>query len=373
MQPKPLVLLVEDDPALSDVAAEYLREVGFEVSAAGSGREGLEKARKALPDVIVSDVMMQNGTGLFLLENIKRHPATQLVPFIFTSARDSRTDLRQGMALGADDYITKPFNMGELEASIRSQLTKRARRSSAAAAIDRQRLFSLPHELRTPLNGILGITDLMRDGLARGRVPSPAELEENVEILHESGLRLFRLVENYLLYYELRLATGNPGQADLYLRDRAEVPLPPDFFDSLCARHNRPNDIRATMDPARLRIGSELFRKVIFELVDNALKFSDPRETVHVEGSAAGGFYHLAIRDHGLGMTREQIGEVAPFIQFDRAALEQQGVGLGLCLVRLIAEILGVELAIDSEPGKGTAVSLTLRIEAAAPGASAAE
>ncbi|MFP4352007.1 MAG: response regulator [Puniceicoccaceae bacterium] len=365
METKPLVLLVEDDPALSEVAADYLREVGFEVGTAGSGREGLEKARKVLPDVIVSDITMQNGTGLFLLENLKRQPATHIVPFIFITARDTRADLRQGMALGADDYITKPFTMNELEASIRGQLTKRARRSSAAAAFDRQHLFSLPHELRTPLNGILGITDLMRDGLVRGHAPSPSELEDHVEILHESGLRLFRLVENYLLYYELRLASGNPGQADLYLRDRAEVPLPPGFFESLCARHKRPSDVRATMEPARLPIGSELLRKVVFELVDNALKFSDPCEIVHVAGSADGGLYRITVRDHGVGMTREQIDEVAPFIQFGRAAMEQQGVGLGLCLVRLIAEILGVELAIDSEPGKGTTVSLTFRIDAA--------
>lgn len=363
MEAKPLVLLVEDDPNLSDVAADYLREVGFEVSIAGSGQEGLEKARKALPDVIVSDIMMQNGTGLFLLENLKRHPSTHLVPFIFITARDSRMDMRQGMALGADDYITKPFNMDELETSIRSQLTKRARRSSAAAAFDQQHLFSLPHELRTPLNGILGITDLMRDGLMRGQIPSPAELEENVEILHESGLRLFRLVENYLLYYELRLATGNSEQADLYLRDPAEVPLDPDFFEPLCARHNRANDVRTSMDPGRLPIGSELFQKIVGELVDNALKFSDPHEAVHVEGKAEGALYCLTVRDHGLGMTRQQIDNVAPFIQFDRAALEQQGVGLGLCLVRLIAEILGVDLDIRSEPRKGTSVSLTFRID----------
>ena len=278
MTPKTLVLLVEDDSNLLEVASDYLREVGFEVYTARSGQEALENAKLYQPDVIVSDIMMQNGNGLYLLEHLKRHPSTHLIPFIFVTARGSRSDMRQGMALGADDYITKPFNMHELESSIRSQLEKFDRRSKATAAFDQQHLISLPHELRTPLNGILGITDLLMDSLRRGRIPSPLELEENVEILHESGLRLFRLIENYLLYYELRLALGNPRRLELYLQDYAQVPLEPTFFDDLCDRHKRTKDVRINMTPAALPIGTDLFHKMLIELVDNSLKFSDPHD-----------------------------------------------------------------------------------------------
>lgn len=360
MEAKTLVLLVEDDTYLLEVATDYLREIGYEVNSARSGQEALEKAKKVQPDIIVSDIMMQNGNGLYLLENLKRHPATHLIPFIFVTARGSRTDMRKGMALGADDYITKPFNLDELELAIRSQLEKVERRSKASAAFDQRHLLSLPHELRTPLNGILGITDLMIDGIRRGRIPSPSELEENVEILHESGLRLFRLIENYLLYYELRLATGNPRRIDLYLKQPAEVPIPASFFGELCKRHKRPNDVRINMTPATLPIGTELFLKIISELVDNSLKFSDPHESVHVTGYEERGQYVITVIDNGLGMTSEQIENVAPFTQFDREALEQQGVGLGLCLVRLIAEVFDLELKIESGPSKGTSVSLVL-------------
>jgi len=358
MESKPLILLVEDDFNLLDVGVDYLREVGFEVLTAQSGQEALAKAKKTLPDVIVSDIMMQNGNGLFLLENLKRHPATHLVPFIFVTARGSRSDMRQGMALGADDYITKPFNMNELESAIRGQLEKRARRSSAAVAFDHQHLLSLPHELRTPLNGILGITDLMMDGLRRGRIPAPAELEENLEILQESGLRLFRLIENYLLYYELRLASGNPRRSELYMKDPIELPLDSNFFDHLCDHHKRPKDVRVELAPASLPIGTELFHKMITELVDNALKFSDPHESIHLKGSETEGIYSVSVQDNGLGMTADQIENVAPFTQFERAALEQQGVGLGLCLVRLIAEILDLQLDIKSAPSSGTTVTI---------------
>jgi len=367
MDSKTMVLLVEDDPNLLEVAEDYLREVGFEVATADSGQDALEKAKNIQPDIIVSDIMMQNGNGLYLLENLKRHSATHLIPFIFITAKGSRTDMRQGMALGADDYITKPFNMDELEMAIHSQLEKSNRRSEAAVAVDRKHLLSLPHELRTPLNGILGITDLMVDGLRRGKIPSPAELEENVEIIHESGLRLFRLIENYLLFYELRLAVGKPDYAGLYRRQRAVVPLEADFFARICAQHKRENDVRVQMAPGTLPIGAELFHKLILELVDNSLKFSDPHEVVYVRGYEESSNYALSVIDNGIGMTPEQIENVAPFTQFDRESLEQQGVGLGLCLVRLIADLFEISLTIKSEPGKGTSVFLKFPLESSTP------
>jgi signal transduction histidine kinase len=353
-----LVLLVEDDPHLLAVAADYLREVGHEVATATSGREGLAKARDILPDVIVSDIMMQNGSGLYLLENLKRHPATHLVPFVFVTARDSRDDIRRGMALGADDYIPKPFNMDELDASIRSQLEKRERRSRAAAVLGQRHLVSMPHELRTPLNGILGITDLLRDGLRRGRFPSARDLEENLGILHESAVRLLRLIENYLLFYELRLASGNPRRDELYPHAGAEVPLDGEFFSELARRYGREGDLTVDLAPARLPISAELLEKILSELVDNALKFSDPHRPVAVRGTEEEAGYRITVSDRGLGMTPEQVAGVAPFTQFDRAVLEQQGVGLGLCLVRLIADLHGVGFSLDSRPGEGTDVTL---------------
>lgn len=368
MAEKTLVLLVEDDYHLLEVAEDYLLEVGFEVITARSGREAIDKAKKILPDIIVSDIMMQNGSGLYLLENLRRHPATHLIPIIFVTARGSRSDMRRGMALGADDYITKPFNMKELEQAIRSQVEKLALRSNAVTAFDRQHMLSLPHEFRTPLNGILGITDLLRDSLRRGRVPAAAKLEENVEILHESGLRLYRLIENYLLYYELRLAVGNPRRTELYREKPAKVPLESRFFAPLCSRHKRVNDIRIDMTPADLPIGEDLFHKVIRELVDNSLKFSPPLEPVSLTGSEDRGKYVLSVIDQGMGMTADQIDNVAPFTQFERDSLEQQGVGLGLCIVRLVCELFDLELKIKSLPGRGTHVSLHFPLDPGSAG-----
>lgn len=366
---KTRVLLVEDDRSLADVTSEYLREAGFEVTVADSGRQGLDLARSFLPDVIVSDVMMQNGSGRFLLENLKRSDHTYLIPFIFVTARDSRGDVRQGMALGADDYITKPYSMTELEASIRSQVRKREKRHSAASAFEQGHFASMPHELRTPLNGILGITDLMRDELERGAFPSPSQLEENVGILHESGVRLQHLIENYLLYYELRLASTDPERSRLYVRNPTTVPPPQSFFESIAEKYGRTRDLVVEMEERVVGINEELVRKVLGELIDNAFKFSDPYQPVRVCGLEENGEYVLSVADHGAGMSREQIEGVAPFTQFGRKQTEQQGLGLGLCLVQLISKVCGLSLSLESTPGQGTVVSVTLPVrKESAPG-----
>jgi len=362
-----LILLVEDDQSLSEVTADFLREIGFDVAVASSGREGLETAKRILPNVIVSDIMMQNGSGLFLLESLRRNKATHLIPFIFVTAKDSRRDVRQGMALGADDYITKPYGMGELEASIRSQLTKSAERRNAASLFEKKHLASMPHELRTPLNGILGITDLMKDELRRGSFPSPSQLEENIGILHESGIRLHRLIENYLLYYELRLASANPERASLYSRSAAKLPPNHGFFESMATRFGREKDISVEMEERSISIAEDLACKVLSELVDNAFKFSEPHTPVRVCGLEENGYYVVSVSDSGIGMSNRQIESVAPFTQFDREKMEQQGLGLGLCLAGLTAEVCGLDLKIKSSPGRGTVVSVGFPL---APGGS---
>ncbi len=357
-----LVLLAEDDPYLTEVCAEYLREVGFKVVTASTGRSAIAIARQSLPDVIVSDIMMGDGNGFYLLESLKRGTETHLIPFIFITARDSRQDIRQGMVLGADDYITKPFSMTELETAVRSQIEKQHSRTGAGAFFDQRYLTSMPHEMRTPLNGILGTADLLRDSLRRGSYPSPGELVENLDILHESGLRLLRLIENYLLFYDLRLAAAKPGSVYEFSSKATQFPPPDSFFSDLEKKHGRKGDIHFEMEVARVPVDQSLAEKAIFEIVDNALKFSNPRDPVHICGLAEKGRYTVTVADYGPGMTKEQIAGVSPFTQFDRDVLEQQGLGLGLCIVRLIADVCGLEMVLSSESGGGTRVSLTFPI-----------
>jgi CheY-like chemotaxis protein len=120
------ILLIEDDTVLRENTAELLELAGYEVRTAANGSKGIQKSKEYLPDVIVCDIMMPEVDGYGVLETLSQEPSTKSIPFIFLSAKTERKDVRRGMELGADDYITKPFTESELIGAIESRLAKMA-------------------------------------------------------------------------------------------------------------------------------------------------------------------------------------------------------------------------------------------------------
>jgi CRP-like cAMP-binding protein/CheY-like chemotaxis protein len=118
------VLYIEDDAVLRENTAELLELSGFNVITAPNGKIGIEKAKSELPDIILCDIMMLGIDGYGVLEALSKDKQTQLIPFIFLSAKTERQDIRKGMNLGADDYITKPFTEEELVSAINSRIAK---------------------------------------------------------------------------------------------------------------------------------------------------------------------------------------------------------------------------------------------------------
>ena len=105
----PTVLVVEDDPTILQLLEVNFEMEGFDVLKATDGVVGLELARIHSPDVIVSDVMMPNMSGIELVVALKDDPKTDSIPILLLSAKAQGTDIRQGVTAGADDYVTKPF------------------------------------------------------------------------------------------------------------------------------------------------------------------------------------------------------------------------------------------------------------------------
>ncbi|HNB82245.1 MAG TPA: response regulator, partial [Chitinophagaceae bacterium] len=104
------ILLIEDNEDVRENTAEILEMAGYKVSTAADGKQGIASVQKDKPDLIVCDIMMPVLDGYGVLHMLGKNPATQSIPFIFLSARAERSDMRKGMDMGADDYITKPFD-----------------------------------------------------------------------------------------------------------------------------------------------------------------------------------------------------------------------------------------------------------------------
>lgn len=359
------ILVIEDEAELLEEVLEWLQLEGYETAGAPNGKRGVELAREYLPDIILSDIMMPEMNGHRVLLTLRTYPPTALIPFIFLTARADRLDIRAGMELGADDYMTKPFTRSELLRAIETRLKRRAvlkRRTDESLDELRHTLtYALPHELRTPLMGILGygellVMDAAAQSLEAGTVSRMAE-----EIVR-SGARLHRLIENYLVYAQLELWQQTIGDsapsADGYLEHRAEIIQ--QTASDMARRYNRVSDLQMTLHDTAVSLSREHLKKLTLELVDNAFKFSSEGTPVQVTFNPDTDHKcQLCVRDHGRGMTDKQLQKVGAYIQFDRAIYEQQGIGLGLIIARRLAELYGGRLDIYSIPGQGTEVRAT--------------
>lgn len=183
-------LVIEDDEVIRGNILELLSEEGFTVIGAANGREGLEKALAERPDLILCDIRMPEMDGLEVLHALRQAPETRAVPFIFLTAKAERADIRAGMNLGADDYVTKPFSRLELLASIRTRLDRQATVVSAVLdGVDPPRRPSDPPPsggATAPAPGVVVLDPIMRSVFDEAR--RAAESSISVLILGETGV-----------------------------------------------------------------------------------------------------------------------------------------------------------------------------------------
>ena len=200
------VLVIDDENSIREVIAVTLRRAGYEVFTASNGAEGLELARKQLPGLIICDVRMVLVDGYEVLAAIRNNPSTASIPFIMVTSLASIERMRQGMEMGADDFLPKPFLPNQLLAAVKARLEKHqmlVQQAESKLELLRQHLSTaLPHELRTPLNGILGYADILRKQFAD---LEPREVSQMAERIYKNGKRLNRLVENFLLYAQIEI------------------------------------------------------------------------------------------------------------------------------------------------------------------------
>lgn len=136
------ILLIEDNEEILENTSEILELAGYEVFTATNGKSGVEMAIKNHPDLIISDIMMPALDGFGVLHLVQKNPELADTPFIFLTAKTERSDFRRGMEMGADDYITKPFNDTELLNAVESRLKKAERMKSPAEGLKETFTFS---------------------------------------------------------------------------------------------------------------------------------------------------------------------------------------------------------------------------------------
>ena len=310
---------------------------------------------------------MDGLDGYDVLGALRNDPVLSTTPFVLMTGQADLRGMRQGMTLGADDYLAKPFSVGELLAAVSNRLQKnqllRDQADQKLASLRTHISMMLPHELLTPLTGILGASDLLRTEAAS---LSREQIAEFAQAIKDSVARLHRLVQNFLIYAQIELLASDPAR--LAALDRGPTMAADQFLKELAWKQaqaaGRSNDLRLKLGPGAVAVSRDHFQKIISELLDNAFKFSMPGTPVSVVSAAQTHMLRVEISDRGRGMKPEHTAAIGAYVQFERKFYEQQGSGLGLVIAKRLVEIHGGQFSHRERTGHRHA-----REPDAAPGA----
>jgi len=359
------ILVIEDETIIREDIQRVLMLNDFDVKIAPEGRTGLDIALRWLPDLIISDIMMPKLDGYGVLKALQQVPETASIPFLFLTAKSSRDDMREGMNLGADDYITKPFDLIELITAVNARIEKHEKQNEKIEKtynnLKSSIHISIPHEIRTPLISILGFSELLQKNYDRISKENAIEMLKDI---NSEGRRLNKLFENFLLYAELEIISNKP-QDLIELKSKVTRIAQTVAYDTAYGyvlNHNRLEDFNAELEEVDLMIDHSHFVKLNECLIENVCKFSEEGTSINVFGKRNDGFYEISYIDNGKGMTEEEIQNVEIYTQYNRKEFEQQGTGMGLALVRKITNIYDGKFFITSEKDKFTEVKISLPI-----------
>lgn len=355
------ILVIEDEQNIRENVRQLLELNDYEVVEAENGIMGIEAAHREKPDLILCDVMMPQLNGIKTLEAIRSDFMLDTIPFIFLSAKSDIDTIREGMNLGANDFIHKPFSMAELITSVETRLGQVEKMQQKVASRITDALNSIgsvtKHEFNTPLNSIIGLSDLLL------RYPATFDEQKKTEMLtavNESGKRLKNVVRKLSLFQELETYLQYPEQYPLSGSHTGSYQLSEEA-QALAKKYGREDDLILQIDPTVFRLHPEDLSFMAYELIDNAFKFSEKGQQVVVYAELEGNESRFGVRDQGIGLPAKVVDDLKPYQQVDRAKMEQQGVGLGLFLTKTICELNKGNFSAQAQE-QGTEVVLTFSV-----------
>ncbi len=364
------ILAVEDHELLLLAIRDILQAEGYEVVTAVDGVDALEKLQTFTPDLIVADISMPRMDGYRFFEEVHKRPMWVPIPFIFLTARAEQEDRLRGKAMGAEDYLVKPFDPQELLIVVKSRIGRaQAIREASEIEFDelkRRIITLLSHELRTPLTSVYGYTELALEEAAN--LPA-GDFQQFLVGIKRGADRLTKMVEDLLLV--VRLESGEL-QREFELLGAVEHELARLIRSSATAEAGRianrgvvlELDVPEDLPP--VAVHEYFLTDALARLIDNAAKFSrGETKRIRVTAKADGGAVIIGVQDWGVGISETKIDSLfETFGQVDRDKLEQQGAGLGLVITQALVASMGGTIRIESSqgPDSGTTVTIALPI-----------
>ncbi len=361
-QPKASLLIVDDTPANLRLLRNILTEQGYKVRIASDGLTALHSAHSTPPDLILLDIMMPQMDGYTVCAHLKADKQTSEVPVIFLSALNEPLDKVKAFAAGGVDYITKPFHVEEVLARVETHLALHRLQHGLERQIAELDAFAhtVAHDLKNPLAMLVGYTGILTEELAD--TPDPA-VQECLNGIVRIGLKMANIVDELLLLARVRkveqvvlapldmaaLVSAALERLKAMIEEReTEISLPSEWplalgygpwVEEIWANYIS-NAVKYGGRPSRIELGADL---------------ASPTASGKPEKS----LIRFWVRDNGPGLApAEQEHLFTEFTQLHQ--VRTGGYGLGLSIVRRIAEKLGGQVGVESQVGHGSAFSFSL-------------
>ena len=349
------ILIVEDTLTIREEIHDILVMEGYTVFEAENGSIGFEIALKKYPDLIISDILMPKLNGFEMYKKLQNNKTTKLIPLIFLSAKAEKSDIRAGMNLGAEDYLTKPIDVEDLLNTVKIKIDKKIllaqeiidKTTTISATLQQQKkeldnyAQLISHELKTPLRNISDVLIWIREELAH---PISSENSINsIELLENKVERMELLLIKLEQYKNISPSSFKKNKINLNT-----------IAKKVIAKLQVPSHIKIEIkNKLPTLFADEIMLEKVFEiLIQNALDHIDKKKgLILLACETTEEDYLFSIKDNGIGIKtkyHEKIFEMFQTIDSNNST------GIGLSIVKKIISYYNGEVKVESKTNKET-------------------
>lgn len=381
----PRILIVDDNPTAIELTEAQLHGEGYSVDSARDGEEALRLVSQSRPDLVLLDIVLPKKNGFEVCKEIKSRDETRGIPVIMVTALQDMESRVKGIAVGADDFLSRPMDRSELLTRVRStlrigslrdELAKESRvaRESSEKLQTQQRVLrsmsaqlmqashlkyefivNMSHALRTPLNVVIGFSEMLQDRLV-------GELNEKqgkyVGNIHESGRELQQLISSIVDVFKIDTGKVPLEVTEFPLKDAIDSSLA--SFEAAAEENNLNLSVEVAPEVSRVYADPQKLSTILDNLLSNAIKFTPGGGRVSVTADLHEDRVRICVADSGIGLSPEDCERV--FSEFYKApdVAAGAGSGLGLAIARKLVLMHGGDIRAEGEKGSGAKFTFTL-------------
>ena len=357
------ILVVDDVMSNVLLLKILLTNEKFQVLTANNGTTCLKVCKEQHPDLVLLDVMMPDISGFDTAVELNKEPVTADIPIIFLTALNSPSDLVHGFQVGANDFLSKPFNKEELIMRVMHQISLvAAKRIIVQKNIELKRTISnrdkmysvIAHDLRSPMASIRMVLNLVVQTVSPEAIGP--EMFYLIDKANKETEETHDLLDNLLKWTKSQTGRLNVAFQEFEISD--VVTGVADIFSLIAETKKIKLTTEYHEEGLKVRADKDMLNTVLRNFLSNAIKFSNEGSSIEIVVSRKDNFAKVGVRDHGVGIAPDRIDSIFHKGETTYGTNNEEGSGLGLQLCKDFAVKIGGDVMVESVLGEGSTFSV---------------